>query len=86
MSLYETHFKQWKERPPDPEQLILEDMFENGMIDQYATAESVRNMRTEFKEFSSRVFASHYRKTKARFGVFGMIIRHLINSRNNFLI
>lgn len=71
LTVYEPNKIQWRERPAGPEQLLLESMFEDGTIDVYCTPESVRNMRMEFREFSPRVFASHFRKTKAKFGGFG---------------
>lgn len=62
--------KIWKERPPGPEQLLLEEMFENGSIAVYAMPESVRQSHNLFKSFSPRIFAAHFRKTKARLGEF----------------
>lgn len=61
----------WKERPPGAEQLLLEEMFENGSILSSATPEAVRQSSDIFKQFSSRVFAAHFRKTKAKMGEFG---------------
>lgn len=63
--------KIWKERPPGPEQILLEEMFENGSITAAATAESVRQSSNLFKMFSPKVFAVHFRKTKAKLGEFG---------------
>lgn len=61
----------WKERPPGAEQLLLEDMFENGSITDGATAEAVRQSSDVFKRFTSKVSAAHFRKTKAKMGEFG---------------
>lgn len=70
MSLYEYATKVWKERPPGPEQLLLNEMFEDGLI---ATPEAVRTSKEMFQDFTPRVFASHFRKTKARYGQFDMV-------------
>lgn len=74
MSAYQIGQKLWKERPPGPEQLLLEEMFGNGSITSAATPESVRHSSDMFKQFSSKVFAVHFRKTKARFGEFGTFL------------
>lgn len=64
--------KVWKEKPPGPEQLLLEEMFGNGSITKYATPESVRLSSDMFKEFSPKTFAAHFRTTKAKMGEFRM--------------
>lgn len=64
--------KQWKESPPGPEQLELERMFENNIIDETHTSDSVRKMNTLFMAFSPKIFSTHYRKTKAKLGLFGI--------------
>ncbi|KAJ6633970.1 hypothetical protein Bhyg_02713 [Pseudolycoriella hygida] len=66
MSVYGS--KVWKKKPPGPEQLLLDEMFENGSITAAATAESVRQSTEVFKQFSAKVFAVHFRKTRARLG------------------
>lgn len=81
--------KVWKEKPPGPEQLLLEEMFGNGSITTYATAENVRLTSDMFKDFSPRIFAAHFRKTRARMGEFRMF--HTFNemlrlTTNNFYI
>lgn len=64
--------KIWREK--GPEQLQLEEMFTNGSITERATAESVRLSCEMFKDFTPKVFAAHFRKTKARFGDFGTVL------------
>lgn len=59
--------KVWKERPPGPEQLLLNEMFETGCISGIVTAEAVRKSRGMFNDFSPQVFAVHFRKTRARY-------------------
>lgn len=63
--------KQWKENPPGFEQLALTDMFENGSITDCDTAELVQANNPIFKDYSARVFLTHFRKTKAKVGGFG---------------
>lgn len=58
--------KQWKENPPGPEQLTLDEMFDSGRIADYDTPESVQASNVIFKDFSARNFASHFRRTKAK--------------------
>lgn len=41
--------RQWKEKPPGPEQLLLDDMFESGSITAAATPESVRQSTLTFQ-------------------------------------
>lgn len=79
MSLYEYATKVWKEKPPGPEQLLLNEMFEDGSISPTAIPESVRKSNKIFENFTPKVFAAHFRKTKARYGEFGTIsMLHLI--------
>lgn len=73
MSLYEYATKVWKEKPPGPEQLLLNEMFEDGSISANSTPESARKSNKLFENFTPRVFAAHFRKTKARYGEFRMI-------------
>lgn len=61
----------WKETPPGPEQKELERLFKNNLIEPKATPNTVRMNNTMFMEFSPRVFAVHFRKTKAKYGLFG---------------
>lgn len=66
--------KVWKEKPPGPEQCLLDEMFESGSITEVATPDSVRQSTPMFRAFSAKVFATHFRKTKARLGEFvGMV-------------
>lgn len=60
--------KQWKVNPPGEEQITLEAMFEEGGIADYETAATVQARNELFKPFSDRVFASHFNKTRAKFG------------------
>ncbi|KAJ6639445.1 hypothetical protein Bhyg_12190, partial [Pseudolycoriella hygida] len=62
--------RQWKERPPGPEQLMLEEMFHTGSKTATATPESVRQSTLMFQSFTPKVFGAHFRKTKARLGEF----------------
>lgn len=61
----------WQENPPGPEQIELEDKFNQGLIEDWETPESIRDKSETFKTFSERVFATHFRKTKARLGGYG---------------
>lgn len=63
----------WKMKPPGPEQIELERMFNAREIPLSATPDSVRQSREIFKKFNARVFAAKFRSTKAKFGGFGMI-------------
>lgn len=72
MAAYSYVNKIWKLKPPGPEQLLLDEMFENESITAGATPESVRQSSELFKQFTPRVFAAHYRKAKARLGDYGM--------------
>lgn len=66
-------FQIWKEKPPGPEQKELEKMFNSNSIDATTTADSVRKSNAIFQKFSGTVFASHFRKTKAKFGLCGKL-------------
>lgn len=64
--------KVWKTKPhPGPEQVELERMFKNNEIVANATPDSVKRRSDLFKDFSTPVFATHYRKTKAKMGLCG---------------
>lgn len=63
--------KVWKERPPGREQIELERMFKCNEIDARATPDSVKRRNDLFKDFSSSVFANHFRKTKSKLGLCG---------------
>ncbi|KAJ6639426.1 hypothetical protein Bhyg_12170, partial [Pseudolycoriella hygida] len=60
--------KQWKVSPPGPEQLALEAMFENDAIEEFETPASVQKSNPLLQPFTERVFSTHFRKTKAKFG------------------
>lgn len=63
----------WKENPPGAAQKELENMFLNKMIDENDTPASVRTKNPIFLKFSTRIFALHFRKTKAKLGLMGKI-------------
>lgn len=67
-----TTMKQWKEFPPGPEQLQLERMFTQNLIDCDKTPCAVQKTNPMFMEFSPKVFAAHFRKTKSKLGLYGM--------------
>lgn len=61
--------KIWRENPPGPEQKELDRLFSNGLISEIDNANDVRLKHPIFREFSVRVFACHFRKTKAKHGL-----------------
>lgn len=61
--------KQWKETPPGPEQKELERLFKAKLIKPEDTIQDVRNSNPLFKQFSSRIFSAHFRKTRAKLGI-----------------
>lgn len=67
-----TTMKLWKESPPGPEQLQLERMFTQNLIDADKTPNAVQKMNSMFMEYSPKVFAVHFRKTKSKLGFFSM--------------
>ncbi|KAJ6639794.1 hypothetical protein Bhyg_12541, partial [Pseudolycoriella hygida] len=54
--------KQWKK--DGPEQELLERMFDEGSIEDWETSDVVQSKVPQFKLFSERVFAKHFRETK----------------------
>ena len=65
-------YKIWKEKPPGPEQRELQRMFDCKEINASATPDSVRKSTPMFQQFSGKVFAAHFRKLKAKYGMNGM--------------
>lgn len=63
---------QWKGNPPGPEQKELEHLFRSKKIGLHDTAQSVRAAYPLFSSFSPTVFASHFRKTRAKMGLGSM--------------
>lgn len=57
----------WRSNPPGPEQIELNRLFRDGDILDTDTAHSVRNMYPMFRDFSSRVFSYHFKKTKEKY-------------------
>lgn len=66
-----TKLKVWKEKPPGVEQVELERMFMNNEINFNSSPDGVQKKVPLFQEFSDRVFAAHFRKTKAKLGLSG---------------
>lgn len=66
----------WKENPPGAAQKELERMFLNKTIAFNETPANVRMKNPHFQKFSNRIFALHFRKTKAKMGLMGKT--HLI--------
>lgn len=62
----------WRERPPGPEQRELDRILSCKEFDISATPDSVRKTNEMFQKFSAPVFAAHFRKTKAKLGMFGI--------------
>lgn len=62
----------WKESPPGPAQIELERMFKNNLIGFLETPNEVRSKNPLFLKHSSRNFAIHFRKTKAKLGLYGI--------------
>ncbi|KAJ6647899.1 hypothetical protein Bhyg_03123, partial [Pseudolycoriella hygida] len=60
--------RNWSER--DAEQRELEKMFEDGHIDGSEPPNQIRLGSPTLMAFSNRVFAAHYRRTKAKYGAF----------------
>lgn len=65
--------KTWKEN--GPEQKELNRLFQNKIINVTDSARDIRNKFPMFQEYSTAVFANHFRKTRANFGIY----IHLIN-------
>lgn len=65
--------KVWKEKPPGREQIELERMLKCGEINSQAKPESVQKLNELFKPFTATVFGNHFRKTKAKLGLCGML-------------
>lgn len=65
--------KVWKTKPPGREQIELERMFRHNEIDVSATPDSVKRRNELFRDFSASVFATHFRKTKAKMGLCGKL-------------
>lgn len=65
--------RQWKST--GEEQKLLEQLFRERLIEECDTAVNVQRKYPEFKDFSQRVFSSHFRLTKAKFGGYGNIFR-----------
>ncbi|KAG4070432.1 hypothetical protein HA402_005664 [Bradysia odoriphaga] len=60
-------YKIWKTRPPGEEQLELNRLFEVGKISESMTADFVREKWPIFQRVTPKVFAAHFRATKAKF-------------------
>ncbi|KAJ6647637.1 hypothetical protein Bhyg_03104 [Pseudolycoriella hygida] len=65
--------RQWKESPPGPEQLALEELFENGEIADSDTPTQIQQRHPIFAQFTNRVFYTHFRKTKAKMGGYAKV-------------
>lgn len=82
-------YQVWKQKPPGPEQKELERMFNSKEIDAFTNPDSVRKSKEIFENFSAPVFGSHFRATKAKLGLSGMITRYFFISKfclhSNFL-
>ncbi|XP_037032075.1 uncharacterized protein LOC119071302 [Bradysia coprophila] len=61
-------YKIWKTKPPGEEQRELNRLFEEGKISESMTADFVREKWHIFQSVSPKVFATHFRTTKAKFG------------------
>lgn len=61
----------WRESPAGPQQKELDRLFRTKAIDESDSPNKVRQSNPLFMAFSARVFASHFRKTKAKHGYFG---------------
>ncbi|KAJ6639387.1 DNA-binding protein Ets97D, partial [Pseudolycoriella hygida] len=59
-------FSLWKK--DGPEQELLERMFDEGSIEDWETSDVVQSKVPQFKLFSERVFAKHFRETKRKLG------------------
>ncbi len=64
--------RMWKENPPGLEQKELERLFSDGDISETDSPNSIRLKYPMFREFSTNVFATHFRKTKAKLGLMCM--------------
>lgn len=60
-------YKIWKTKPPGEEQLELNRLFEVGKISQTMTADFVRKKWPIFRRVTPKVFAAHFRMTKAKY-------------------
>lgn len=59
----------WRESPPGPAQKELNRLFVNGLIKDNETPNTVRQRYPLFMQYSARVFAVHFRKTKSKLGL-----------------
>lgn len=64
-----SNYNIWRAKPAGPEQLELDRLFSEKQIDQFDSPDSVYQSHEMFQKFSFTVFASHFRKTKAKFGL-----------------
>lgn len=51
-----------------PEQMALDHLFESGRISEIDSPAIIRKMNPLFEQFSPKIFAVHFRKTKAKLG------------------
>lgn len=72
-------FNIWRTRPPCDAQLELNRLFELGEIDRSLTPDKVRQLYPIFHKYSSTVFASHFRTTKAEYGLNGKTSNTFVN-------
>lgn len=61
--------KMWREKPPGEEQQLLDNLFKTNVITELDSAQNIRSKYPIFQNVSSKVFAVHFRKTRAKFGL-----------------
>lgn len=66
----DTNIKQWRDNGPKQKQ--LERMFQSKSIDPSAAPNKVRLSQPLFMEFPAKTFGAHFRKTKAKYGLYGI--------------
>lgn len=59
----------WKESPPGPAQRELNQLFQNGLVKAADTPNMIRLKYPIFMQYTPRIFAAHFRKTKAKLGL-----------------
>lgn len=71
--------QQWKANPPGEAQIRLNNMFDEGDIEDHETAAMVQARVPLFQKFSDRVFSVHFAKTRGLFGYFGNLNENNLN-------
>lgn len=77
--------KIWRESPPGPAQRELDRLFSDDIISGNEKPNEVQKQYPIFQEYSSKIFGLHFRKTKAKHGVYGKDVVNPTTINLNFL-